>query len=250
MLQLHTLPDGSFDPERQKLHDQIVEHFLPLDMKPPVGRDPIMHIVGGGPAAGKSTLIRNGKVADGQPGVDYVNVAPDDIKDMLPDYVALKNAGDLGAAFFAHEESSVIGHKILLAAQARGLDIVLDGTGDGSVKGLKEKVDTARAKGYKVYGHYASNSYRNAIASSYYRLTTEGRLVDDKTLLKIHQGVSQIFPEAIKQGFFDKASLFDTNIRDQPPRPVLSYERGKDATIHDHDLWSDFLEKGKGYQGG
>jgi hypothetical protein len=57
-----------------------------------------------------------------------------------------------------------------------------------------------------------------------------------------HAAVSRAFPEALKQGLFDRATLWDTTSGSL--RLVVS-AAGKQVTIHDPGLWRDFLAKGR-----
>ena len=216
--------------------------MVPATAKPPVGRPPVIHILGGGPASGKSTMLKKGGLTI-SPG--SVEINPDEIKEQIPEYEELLNAGSKDAARFTHDESSALSKVALEVAQDRGLDIVLDGTGDGSLKDLAKKLDRARELGYRVVGHYASNSLENARFGANERYKNTGRFVPDEIVAETHAKVSQVFPQAIKQGMFDEAQLYDTNILGEP-RKVLSYTKAGGTTVHEQGLWEDFLEKGKG----
>lgn len=216
--------------------------MVPQSAQPPRDRKPVIHILGGGPASGKSTMLQRGGLTI-EPGAVVIN--PDDIKEQLPEYEELLKAGSKDAARFTHEESSGLATLALKVAEGRGLDIVLDGTGDGSIDNLKAKLDRARASGYTIVAHYASNSLENARKGAQARYENTGRFVPDEIVTETHAKVSQVFPQAIKAGMFDEAQLYDTNVLGKP-RKVVSYTKAGGTTVHDQTLWEDFLEKGKG----
>jgi HK97 family phage prohead protease len=227
--------------DRHRLHRKIIDTIVPQSAKKPEGRSPILHILGGGPASGKSTMLKKGGL-EIEPGAVEIN--PDTIKEMLPEYNELLDAGSKDAARFVHDESSAIGGLALKIAESRGLDIVLDGTGDGKMENLQAKLDRARELGYTIKAHYASNSLENARIGAEGRYKNTGRWVPEDVVTDTHRMVSQVFPAALKQNMFDEAQLYDTNIKGTA-RPVLSYTKNGGTTVHDQGLWEDFLAKGK-----
>lgn len=176
-----------------------------------------------------------------EPG--HVEINPDTIKEMLPEYEQLLNAGSKDAARFVHDESSVIATRARELALSRGLDIVLDGTGDGRAEELEHKIEQARALGYKVVGHYASNSIENALKGAQKRFEDSGRWVPEDILRNTHANVTRAFTHTVRRGMWDEVQLFDTNVYGEP-RKVYSSKRGERSTIHDQKLWEEFLRKG------
>lgn len=205
-----------------------------------MGRAPVIHILGGGPAAGKSTMLKAGGLAI-EPV--HIEINPDTIKEMLPEYRQLLNAGSKDAARFVHEESSTIAYNARELALSRGLDIVLDGTGDGRAEELQQKIEQARALGYKVVGHYASNSIENALKGATKRFEEQGRWVPEEIIRNTHANVTRAFTHTVRKKLWDEVALYDTNVYDRP-RKVYSSKRGEGGVIHDQKLWEDFLRKG------
>lgn len=228
--------DGSwgFTAERQALHDQIVNDAL---AGVPVSENPTYHVMGGGPAAGKSTMIERGG-ADVPTGKQAVQVNPDDVKTHIPEYNAMR--GDPAAASFAHEESSYVAKRIQAAAFERGHDVVLDGTGDSSEKSINGKISTARAAGYRVVGNYATVPTDVAVERANARGAKTGRYVPESVIRGTHSAVSQIFPKIA--GNFDEVKLWDTM---GTPKIIASGGKGK-LTVHDQDAYNAFLAKGDG----
>jgi len=94
-------PDGSWVAARQTLHDSILSREL---AKAGAVDKPVSYMMGGGPASGKSSIIRAGKVKLPK---NRVTIDPDDLKKPLPEFGAMKQAGDSSAAAFVHNESSL-----------------------------------------------------------------------------------------------------------------------------------------------
>ena len=76
----HVDENGNLTPERQKVHDEIVQNFF-KDIIPQEGRATIT-MSGGGPASGKSFIEKAGRKRFGDETT--VTVDPDKIKEMLP----------------------------------------------------------------------------------------------------------------------------------------------------------------------
>ena len=220
-----------FTPERQALHDKIVADAV--DGKPSV-ENPTFTVMGGGPAAGKSSLIRDGgvKVPEGS-----VEVNADICKEQLPEW---KTAGD-GRAGFTHEESSYLAKRTQAAAFERSQNVLLDGTGDTSAASMTKKIDTARAAGYTIEANYVTLPTDLAIKNARARGDATGRYVPDEVVRVTHVGVSQTFPAVAHK--FDKVSLYDTSEQGKP-RLILSGVKGNIDVI-DQKAYNDFLAKGK-----
>jgi predicted ABC-type ATPase len=223
-----------FTAERQALHDQIIANAL-KDV--PKSDNPTLHMLGGGPASGKSTMLGSGKV-DVPQGTAAVQVNADDVKEQLPEYAAMVAAGDPRAAMYAHEESSYLAKEIQAQAYAGGHDIVLDGTGNSSVESLQGKIDAARANGYQVVANYATVPTNVAVERANARAEKTGRVVPESVVREIHASVSSVFPQAA--GSFDKVNLWDNTGR----TPVLlATGGGGSLTVMDQGGYQAFLDK-------
>ena len=80
-----------------------------------------------------------------------MTVDSDAIKGLLPEYREKLEAKDKTAAAFAHGESSFLAKKIMAKALSEGFNTNLDGTGDGSMKGLRKKAKAAEIKANSDY---------------------------------------------------------------------------------------------------
>lgn len=230
--------------ERDKLHKQIVKDAVD---GVPVSDDPTFYMLGGGPAAGKTTAVKSG-LAEVPNKSKAVQVNADDVKDQLPEYKRLKNSPNddefFNAASFGHEESSMVAKQIQKTAFANKQDVVLDGTGDNSIDNLEGKVRSARGNGYKVNGIYTTVPTEMAIERSNIRSLKESerRFVPTAVVAGTHASVSRVFPQAIDRGLFNSVSLIDTSV--QGAAKLIGRGAGKSFDVLEEDLFFAFLQKG------
>jgi predicted ABC-type ATPase len=230
---LRQKPDGSYEftPERQALHDKIVADAV---SGVPTSADPTYYVMGGGPAAGKSTMLKDSKVSI--PSKEKaVQVNPDDVKEKLPEWDRMQ--GDTNRAAYTHEESSYISKRIQAAAFETKRDVVADGTGDSSVSSMSNKIKKARDANYKVVGNYATVPTSVAIDRANARGARTGRYVPESVIRSTHSGVSDVLPKIVNQ--FDEINLFDTT------GDLILLASGKNGkfTVNDQDGYSAFLAK-------
>lgn len=223
-----------FTPERQALHDEIVRNAVE---GVPKSENPTYHLTGGGPAAGKSTMIKQGG-ADVPTGKKAVQVNADDVKEQLPEYRQMTAASDPRAAAFSHEESSYVAKRIQAAGMERGCDVVLDGTGNSSEKSVRKKIDTARAHGYRVVANYATVPTDIAVTRAAARGQKTGRYIPESVTRGTHSSVSRVFPKVATH--FDEVTLWDTT---GAPKVIARGKRGS-LSITDQDGWESFIAKG------
>lgn len=226
--------DGSYTPERQKLHQEIVgEHLagkLPVDK-------PVAYVMGGGTASGKSSILGSGGVEIPK---NTVVIDPDHIKGKIPEYQKMQKNKDVRAAAFVHEESSDVSKDVMKTAAKGGFNINLDGTGDSGYDALKRKVDMMRSGGHKIVAHYVTVDTHTAIERSDKRGEKTGRFVPHEVIKQVHASVSKVVPQALANGLFDEFSLWDTN---GPASKKIVSAQGKNVTVHDQKAWDRFIEK-------
>lgn len=230
-------PDGVpvFTPGRQAIHDEILERFLEGK---PRSDDPIMRMTGGGPASGKGGVVKDlSERAKGR----AAEIDPDAVKAAIPEYKPMVDAGDEFAAAFTHEESSYLAKRILQAAAERRIDIIYDGTGNGSPSSLIAKIETARSNGYRVTGHYVTIDTEEAIRRATARAERTGRKVPETTIRETHRKVSAIWDTA--SDAFDDVELFDNNVE---MRLIATATRGGNVRVIDREAYDSFVRKGEG----
>ncbi len=221
--------------ERQQLHKAIVAKHASGAVK---SDNPTVHLTGGGPASGKSTIVHKG-LADLPEHPVHIDV--DGIKADIPEYQEMVAAGDTKAAAFVHEESSAVSKDLLRHATSNGFDAVLDSTGDSSYEKLAGKIAEMRAAGHRVVGHYVTVDTEVAVERANARAAKTGRFVPESVIRETHAAVSRVLPRAMEMNLFDEVTLWDNNL--QEPRKVASASGGT-MTIHDNLLWEAFVAKG------
>lgn len=234
----YTQEDGTLSPEREELHREIIDKFF--EGVEPADGQPIFTIMGGGPAAGKSTMINSGAASLPQ---NSVMVDSDAIKAMFPEYKEMVAAGDGLAASYVHEESSALAKRILGIANNEGYNVVLDGTGDGSVNSLTKKISDARNAGMAVEGIYATVPTEVAVERATARAAKTGRVVNaEAVIIPTHRKVSQILPECAH--LFDSVKLYDTT---EGAILIATGGNGQGLTAisGQEELFEAFLQKGK-----
>jgi hypothetical protein len=246
----HLIADGKggwkFDAKRQALHEAVVKKFTG---GVPASTDPTVHMLGGGPAAGKSTATND--PALGIPrtidsgGNEAVLVNPDACKAEIPEYQQGLANGDRSVAGTSHEESSYMAQMVVHAALDGGKDIVLDGTGNSRLASAMAKIDIGREAGYKVIGTYVTCPTQSAVDRAEARGQREGRYVNTDVIQSTHASVSAIFPDLAPN--FDSVRLIDTtNSKPGDLATVIATgTRGEDMTIIDPAAYQTFLDKAK-----
>jgi 8-oxo-dGTP pyrophosphatase MutT (NUDIX family)/predicted ABC-type ATPase len=221
--------DGSvhFTPERAALHAKIISEML--DGHAPQDH-PEYHLMGGGPASGKSTMM------DAIATADAAVVNADEVKTRLPEYAT---HGPEGASF-THEESSYVAKMALAEGFRRKINLTLDGTGDSSAASLQKKIDQAHAAGYTVHGHYVTIPTEEAVRRAELRGQRSGRYVPRTVIEGTHRNVSAVLPGML--GKFDTVDVYDNT--DKLVK-ILQKDYGKDPRILRRDLWEAFLAKGR-----
>ena len=223
----HVDENGNLSPERQRVHDEIVQKFF-ADKIPYDGKA-TMTMSGGGPASGKSFIEKSVRKQFGDDTT--ITVDPDKIKAMLPGYTDMAIESDKAAGFY-HEESSAIAKRIYQYCLDNNINCVYDGTGDGSVGSVKKKIDAARKAGYTVRGEYVTVDTEEAVKRNLQRYQhaldayekgesdVPPRLPKEKLVRETHAKVADIQLQVAT--LFDEFVLTDNNVARGETRPVLA----------------------------
>lgn len=225
-------PDGSWTEERQQLHDRIVEEWL-KDGVPQ--KNPTAMMTGGGPASGKSVALQRIKTPP-----HMIVIDSDEIKKKLPEYMKGLKDKNPEAAAFVHEESSYLSKRITSEASKRKYNLLLDGTGNGSIKSMEKKVKRMREGGHRVVAHYVTVDTDTAVQRNEVRAARTGRLVPEAFIRGSHQKVSEIVPQALQQGLYDEFALWDTSSSETVK---VASAKGKKLKVHDDNAWEAFKAK-------
>jgi len=233
---LFKMKNGQYTKGRKVLHQDIVDDFMEGAI---AQKKPVFHMMGGGPASGKSSVINGGQVKLPR---NHALIDPDSIKVKLPEYNPLVKVSNPKAAAFVHEESSFISKQILRAGGDARANVVLDGTGDGGFAKLRKKVSVLKDEGYTIKADYVTIPTDTAVSRSASRALETGRTVPESVIRETHASVSRDFKRAVDGGLFDEVRLWDNT----GAKPVLVFEmKGGKQTVHNQGLWKQFLDKGK-----
>lgn len=231
--------DGRFEWDEARVrdvHDPFVNGELAKGH--PV-EEPTMTFMGGGPASGKSTVIRSGDVVLPE---GHIIANADEVKEILPEYKAGVRRAHAKSAAFVHEESSSVAKRLVSESLDGSYNTVLDGTGNGSLDSLAKKVQQARDAGVKrVVGEYVTVDTEEAVRRAIQRGARTGRQVPESVIRNTHAAVSRVFPEAAAADLFDELRLYDTGMAGGPK---LIFERvAGSETIYDPEAYARFLRK-------
>lgn len=252
-LEEHMDEHGNLSPERQAVHDKIIQDFF-ADKEAYEGQ-PSLVMSGGGPASGK-TFIREEAEKDFGKNTT-VTIDPDQFKQRLPGYTEMAKKDESAAGFY-HEESSALAKRAYQYAADNGVNVVYDGTGDGSVRSVEGKLNIARDAGYKVKGSYVTvdtdealrrNQARYENAKAKYdagKSDTPPRLPPPDVVKETHQKVSDISLQVADK--FDDFELYDNNgPRGSSPVKIATCKKGGDIVAvkgKEREL-QKYLDKGK-----
>lgn len=238
---MHCDKNGNLTPERERVHKEIIAKIIGNAVPAKDGEQTI-YFSGGGAATGKSGILNNPEKFMGHDKNNTVVVDPDAIKAMFPDYL---NYNDMDRAGFFHEESSALAKRITSILESNHYNTFMDGVNDSTAAKMIEKIDEARAHGYKVKGAYIFRDTEECVKSNLNRalkLREKGlpaRLVPLAVLLEGHAGCSKIFEEIAPH--FDSVKLYDQ--RKFKADEVASCERGKKLKIKNQEAFDFFKSK-------
>lgn len=279
--------NGNYEEDRINLQKQWAATFFkdkngnPVKpVAPNVQKTAI--VLMGGPASGKTSTVKH---LLGQPDGDFaaqgfVNVNPDDVKEMIPEYNHAIFGGDLkdfmpggkydgmttgeiqkkqiadgtyknesarNAAWIAHEESGDVAEMVYEDAIANNMNVVVDGTGKDAGKHLR-KVQALQKAGYKVQLVMPDVDMEDAKKRSLERAEKVGRHVPiDEVLIPAHLQIPGNFETIAREA--DKFYLYDTRGgREKGVQLKWSGGRDMEDLIHDDRWVQEFQKRGRELQ--
>ena len=228
-------PDGTFTPERQALHDEIVRQAV---AGASVSESPKMVMVGGGSASGKSNSLDQGLIATPSAAV---HVDSDELAKALPETQAMMAAGDKNWASATHEEGSYLAQRVTAAAQEHRADIVLDG---GRATRMNEKIDDAHRQGYAVEGHIITRDPAGAQRDAAERGERTGQVTPPDVITQRYAELSQTLPGLANK--FDTLTVHENTGTDAHPVLHTIATGGADGfKVTDQGAYDRFLSYGK-----
>jgi RNA polymerase sigma factor (sigma-70 family) len=216
------IPAG--EVSRQVLRETIIEYFMRggndrqalSDVKEPQSQDnPLVVFMGGGGAAGKTSLLRR-EVAKGNiPDEGRVLSNPDEIREFLPEYDLLNELNDSRSSVITHPEASAISEEIERRARQNSFPLVIDGTMKNPEKSLTQ-ARNLRAEGYRTKMIAVTIDPYEALVRSFLRAIGSKRYVPPPVLLGAHKGFNAALPTYI-EFFGDDLVIYDNS----PQNPIL-----------------------------
>lgn len=228
---------GPYSPERIELHARIARALL---QGAQVHARPRATFMAGGPASGKSSLIKAGavKIPD-----DAVDVNPDIVRTMLPEYAKLIAAGDEAASSKTHEEASHIAKMVMNLALTRKHHVTVDGTGNSGPGKFAGKIRAASENGHEVQVVYATIDTEEAVTRAAARAQRSGRHVPTGYLRATHRDVTQRFLDDVSQ-MSVQVVVYDTTTR--KPKLIWRKQRTTEGQIADRKAYARFVAKATG----
>lgn len=179
--------DGKYTPERQKLHQQILEKAMKSVKPTPEGERPVAILTGGGSASGKSSVISEVMKNFSK---DLVHVDADKIKEELPEYKEMTANKDERAAAYSHEESSHLTSEMIKQSVNSNKSFLYDSTFSKPEK-FQKLVKDLQDKGYMVHVVFVDLPAEEAHKRAAARAAKTGRKVPKEIIETSHKGAIQ-----------------------------------------------------------
>lgn len=241
-----------YKKERSPLHKEIIRSFMEdssgRPVPPvPVGTKKIAYVMMGGPASGKTSLVKQAVgVRKGTEFSDFgfVNVNPDDVKEKLPEWDEGLSRNAKDTAWVTHSESSDVATEIYKQAVSGGTNIVLDGTGK-NVRRHVERIHELQKHGYEVRLMMPDIMIEEAATRAIKRAEATGRHVPiDKILKPAHRVIPVNFEPIARQA--DTFALYDMMVA-MGEAPILKWSgaKGRPDEVLDPAWVESFKIRGK-----
>ncbi len=177
--------DDSFIVERPF---DSVDYLRRVELTPPPqGTDPVALFLVGGPLSGKSTVLAYLRSkGDALIPENAVYVDPYAVRGMLPEWNELVAAREPSAAAILFAETCHVAASIVARAVEQGLNLILDGIGDGPPGVFVEQLERFHKIGYGVRILLVDAPIDEALERNQDRARREGRLIPPELLRELH----------------------------------------------------------------
>ncbi|KIQ83101.1 zeta toxin family protein [Bacillus cereus group sp. MYBK234-1] len=233
--------NGEYTIERKLLHNEIIESFLKGQLQQE--QEPEAILLGGGSAAGKSSigeLVIKGYKLQKQ---NMIWIDPDKIKEKIPEYQDAMESEDIEsmkqAAFLVHDESSDITMKLLKICMKRKLNFMYDGTMKNEVKYIK-LIQQLRQAGFSIKAIIVDVPIKVALERSNMRFKVTGRLVPEHIIEQSHMRVATTFSKI--KDLIDCYTLYDNTGKEPEVFAFKESKRVKEIIV-DESRNNQFYEK-------
>lgn len=233
--------NGEYTIERKLLHNEIIDSFLKGQLQQE--QEPEAILLGGGSAAGKSSigeLVIKGYKLQKQ---NMIWIDPDKIKEKIPEYQDAMESEDIEsmkqAAFLVHDESSDITMKLLKICMKRKLNFMYDGTMKNEVKYIK-LIQQLRQAGFSIKAIIVDVPIKVALERSNMRFKVTGRLVPEHIIEESHMRVATTFSKI--KDLIDCYTLYDNTGKEPEVFAFKESKRVKEIIV-DESRNDQFYEK-------
>lgn len=254
-----TQPDGTrvYDESRRALHEEIISRMLDHI---PSQTDPRVFFSGGGYAAGKGSVTdASPNMLEGEAGVDFLKIDPDEIKAQLPEFDELLEV-DPEANLLCYEEAWDIAQELQRRAVQKKVHVFVDGIADTSPEDMAARVSLFTKNGYsKPVVTYVDIPTEEAIHRANLRAKkakkrSDRRFIPEVIMRSVHRDVASTIP-----GVIDLAAALGLRVevwnnnqgwneaegKPVPPVPVFTFDPDTgEKKIEDDGLWKELLAKG------
>ncbi|MBR30684.1 MAG: hypothetical protein CMN77_05185 [Spirochaetaceae bacterium] len=232
-------PDEGGEPKesREFLHNLIKQRFLEGKPTVPSGEKPVAIMMMGGPASGKSTMVKSAGLGSME---DFVVADADAVKNLIPEYRVGVNNRLKKAAEMAHEESSYLVKQIREEAINARKNLVIDGTGSKTAS-YEKNIQKLRDQGYEIKLMMADTPMDVALDRAKQRARKTGRYVPDGVLKGAYAGIPSGFQKIAEM--VDSAAIYDTNVKLGEPSRLVYTKTNASETIHDSEHYSKFRNR-------
>lgn len=142
----------------------------------------------GGNASGKSTALYSAENKDAlKPDAATLEVNFDLIKEQIPEFQEMAAAHDIYGTDGTHFESADIAKRLLEEGKRRGLNIVVDASGNSSHGGFIQTIRDMHDKGYETEVLMVDAPLEEAVRDMMSRAFRTGRYVPTPIMAQIHQ---------------------------------------------------------------
>ncbi|MGV3661288.1 MAG: zeta toxin family protein [Prosthecobacter sp.] len=226
------------DVPRATLHHAIVEYFMRQGKTLLPGVQPTIYAMGGGGGAGKSTILESLEEAGGIDREHAVLVNADTIKELIPEYNSIIEAGDGRAADVVHAESSdittLLMDRLIPPNRKPPHNIIFDGT---LANGPYSRQEMARwkAAGMRVHLIGVTIDPREAIKRASLRGLDTRRWVPASILMNAHRGFNAELKSYLPLS--DLVHIFD-NTGSKAHAIIEKSSPDTEVSIENRDVWN------------
>lgn len=232
-------PEYRYTDERMRdVHEPIIQALVGPHA---TQEHPHALVVCGGPAAGKTTLLRAHPEIEPP---DAVHLDSDEIKtgggghNGIPEAADMIEAHDPYAAWGSHREAGDIYEKAEQAAIDKQANLVMDQTGDSDPDVFERQLRRLRDAGYTVDMVYVTTPTERAVAQNLYRAQIQGRYVPTPVVREKHRAVAKNFRDKIaKLPYIGSIAVYD------PEYGLIGYRDPDTGDMQpvDQEGWNRFM---------